>query len=110
MDYTIGSRQQKFRDKMKTDGKKQRVFFLSDGAMDAIKNQKIKMNAPSLNHALESLLATTANQQKIVEQAKIVSDAFMRWVPSKTTDLAIIWANESSKLAELLKCSSSDLI
>lgn len=103
MDYTIGNRQQKFRDKMKTDGKKQRVFFLSDVAMNAIKNQKTKTNAPSLNHSLETLLTNTVNQQEIVEQAKIVSDAFLKWAPTKSNDLAIIWCNESRKLADMLK-------
>lgn len=102
MDYTNEERQKKFRDQMKEAGKKQRTFFLSDAAMDSIKKRKAETEAPSLNHALESLLTTTppsatlpevttktvtvyeptAEQKAIIEQARIVADAFRCWEQS----------------------------
>lgn len=67
MDITNENRQQKFRDRMKESGKKQRVFFLSDEAMDALKKRKSDTQAPSLNHALESLLISLGTDIKVVE-------------------------------------------
>jgi hypothetical protein len=70
MDYTSEQRQQKFREKMKADGKKQRVFFLSDTAMDLVKKLKDETKSPSLNHALESLLTNliiSSESQNIFE-------------------------------------------
>lgn len=87
MDTTSQDRQQRFREKMKEEGKRQRVFFLSDSAMDRIKIHKEKSNSASMNHALESLLTAptafnfeSAESQKvepaepIIEQKEILSD------------------------------------
>lgn len=102
MDNTTDSRQQKFRDKMKTEGKKQRVFFLSDDAMDSIKNQKAKTNAPSLNHALESLLTNpTSDNQAIVEQAMIVGRVFKEWEEAPGNDTALPLRDEAARLSAL---------
>lgn len=121
MDYTSEERQKKFRDQMKETGKKQRTFFLSDAAMDSIKKRKTETNAPSLNHAMESLLTTTppsatlpevatktvtiyeptAEQLAIIEQAKIVAGAYRNWKQSPSNETAPALAQEAEILTGL---------
>lgn len=60
MDYNRDDRQQKFREKLKQDGKKGRTFYLSEAAMDALKKRKEETQSPSLNHTLENLLTSLA--------------------------------------------------
>lgn len=65
MDTTNQDRQQRFREKMKEEGKRQRVFFLSDAAMDRVRIWKEESNSQSMNHALESLLVAKQTEHKI---------------------------------------------
>ncbi len=65
MDST--NRQQRYRDKLKSEGMRQRVFFLSDAAMEQIKKRKEVTNSPNMNHALETLLA---DMPKVLAQVK----------------------------------------
>lgn len=122
MDYSNEERQRKFRDQMKETGKKQRTFFLSDAAMDTLKKRKAETEASSLNHALESLLTTTqpsakmpevetktvtiyeptAEQKAIIEQARIVADAFRCWEQSPGNEQGKTLGSEAKKLADLI--------
>ena len=74
MDDTNLERQKRYREKLKNDGKRQRVFFLSDAAVEQIKKIKDVTNSPSVNHALEALLTGELNAApsypEIIEQAK----------------------------------------
>lgn len=47
--------QQKYRNKMKEAGKRQRVFYLSVEAIEALKKRKIEDEKASLNAVIESL-------------------------------------------------------
>lgn len=59
---------------MNKEGKRQRVFFLSDSAMERIKKRKEEANSPSINHALESMLTDAekpaCNHTEIIAQVK----------------------------------------
>ncbi len=66
MDDT-STRQQRYRDKLQSEGQRQRVFFLSDKAMAQIKKLKKSTNSPSVSHALEALLI---DMPKLLAQVK----------------------------------------
>ncbi len=66
MDDT-STRQQRYRDKLQSEGQRQRVFFLTDAAMEQLKKLKATTGSPSLNHALEALLK---DAPKIITQLK----------------------------------------
>ncbi len=66
MDDT-STRQQRYRDKLQSEGQRQRVFFLSDAAMAQLKKRKVTTGSPSLNHALEALLK---DMPKVIAQVK----------------------------------------
>ena len=82
MNDSTDKRQEKFRAKMKESGKRQRTFFLSDEAMDSLKQSKEEFKAPSINHALEFMLTKLlppelcCKQQAVVEQAQIVAQHY----------------------------------
>lgn len=89
MDVVEEGRQNKSRAKLKGEVKRQRTFFLSDEAMDSLKRRQESSNAPSINHALESLLTSqsfeatpslksqmTCDQQAILNQASIVCEHY----------------------------------
>lgn len=124
MDYTNEDRQKKFREQMQEAGKKSRTFFLSEAAMDSIKSYKVEKNFRSLNHTLEYILAgseveptepaepltvekivtvyePTAEQRSIIEQARIVADAYRTWKQSSSNETGKVLAGEAGKLAEL---------
>ncbi len=61
------NRQQRYRDKLKAEGQRQRVFFLTDAAMEQLKKLKATTGSPSVNHALETLLT---DMPKIIAQLK----------------------------------------
>lgn len=121
MDKTPNNRQNKFRQNMKESGRCQRSFFLTAEAMEAIYKHKEKIDAPSLNHALEHMLtslltmevetedknledkAQVDRRNEIVEQAKRVSGAFReRESTSSMKENEKVWINESIKLALLI--------
>ncbi len=64
------SRQQRYRDKLKSEGMRQRVFFLSDAAMEQIKKLKEATKSPNVNHALEALLKDAPKHAKVLAQVK----------------------------------------
>lgn len=58
MDATNPLRQDRFRQKKKSEGKRQRAFFLSDAALQRIKIHKDEFRFENMNQALESLLTS----------------------------------------------------
>lgn len=71
--------QQKFREKMKAEGKSQRVFYLSDSAVLELKKKKIELQKSSLNAVVEGLIfdkqdrqLTQLPAQKFIEVEKVV--------------------------------------
>ncbi len=77
MDSTLVERQQRFRDKRKSEGICQRVFFLSDAAMVQLKKHKEATKSPSMNHTLEILLKDApkvfAQLQRFAAQHELVT-------------------------------------
>ncbi len=72
MDDT-STRQQRYRDKLQSEGQRQRVFFLSDKAMAQIKKLKKSTNSPSVSHALEALLK---DAPKLLAQVKRFAEQY----------------------------------
>ncbi len=72
MDDT-STRQQRYRDRLKSEGQRQRVFFLSNTAMAQIKKLKKSTNSPSVSHALEALLT---DMPKIISQLKRFAEQY----------------------------------
>ena len=123
MDSTLNSRQQKFRQGMKEAGKRQRSFFLTEQAMEALQQYKENIQAPSLNHALEHMLTSIAmsletadqisqnhepaHQQNdrlnaIAAQAQCTSEAFREAQRTLSNESGKRWKSESAKLALLI--------
>lgn len=67
--------QQRYREKMKRDGKQQRVFYLTTAAVVELKNKKAAMQKASLNEVIESLIFNSPAQspaQQVVQVEKVV--------------------------------------
>jgi len=123
MDYTSSNRQHKFRERLKEDGKKQRTFYLSEKAMDAIRKLKEETQAPSVNHALENMLTNLATKAEaeekiiqdsaqadkknaIIEQAKRTAVAYRESEATYTNEARKAWNAESKMLAMLIDPST----
>ncbi|ADL56143.1 hypothetical protein [Gallionella capsiferriformans] len=70
-------RQKKFRDQMKSSGKRQRTFFLSDEAVEALKKRKIDTNAANLNQVLEDLLLSLSGQPAPKPTATVTNEMLL---------------------------------
>ncbi|MDP1871713.1 MAG: hypothetical protein Q8K61_08800 [Gallionella sp.] len=110
--------QQRYREKMKQDGKQQRVFYLSSAAIVELKNKKSAMQKASLNEVIESLIFNSPAQssaqqstpnivevEKIVELEKIVYRDVEKTIfkPSFEQQKILEQAGEIAKLYQLWK-------
>lgn len=114
MGNTTNNRQRKFRQAMKDEGKTQRSFFLTDKALEAIQQHKEKIQASSINHALEHILTSLivdvvaeneilkGRQDAIIAQAKRVADAYRKKEQTYAGEDGVAWGTESRNLALLI--------
>lgn len=93
MDDKIGNSTGKMVAKRDSEEKRQSTFFLTDKALESLKSCMEMIEAPSINHALEFLLlelgnevaqekptASVGNNQKIVEQAKLIDERYSKFI------------------------------
>ncbi len=77
LDKKTDDRQKKFREQMKSSGKRQRTFFLSDEAVEALKKRKIDTDAANLNQVLEDLLLSLSGQPAPKPTATVTNEMLL---------------------------------